>query len=165
MSNKFQKTKALNYQIPRNILVILIQLFYSFIVQIPFYLYILQIAELVNTDYVLIVYLVPIINSIILFTFQYLLNYYFWDNEKSFKKRDLVKVGIKSSFTVVITFYFTFFFILAWALNGVAPNYFGLIPSDNLVQFGIDYLFSLITVTIVCGSLYFFQLYDKGRNN
>ena len=153
----------LSFHLPRNIWIMFLQFFFSFVLQLPVYYYIWFVIELTAISTFATTLFLPLFSALVLASIQVLLNRFFWYNEKTLKKRDFLKSAIKSSLMVSISFYLIFFFLLTWGLSSVYYDYYGPFVTSEIVKLTFDFIVSNFLVCFIGGSLYFFQSYIPKR--
>lgn len=106
-------TTDIDFNHPRNIWTIIIQLVYTLVAMIPIFYYMKEIVQF-EQDAVNVMLLLPIATGIILFILQLLLNEFYWYEERLYKNRDIVIVACKSSSYVLGFFYFFYLFLFGY---------------------------------------------------
>lgn len=125
MSSAVSKDSSIKWTAPRSVWTLAAQLFYSLLAMLPMYYYLKNILGLVQTDNELLLYIIPIVTGILLFFAMILINEYFWVREKILLKRDITTAAVKSSFLIMVLFYFSYLFFLGYFINGQNPDYLG----------------------------------------
>ena len=106
----------INYSEPRTIWTIVLQLFYNILAMMPLYYYLRNLIEIPNEGRYLLQFL-PITTGILLFFIQFEITDYYWHQEKTFVKRDIFKMSLKSVILSLSMFYSIFFYILTYVVG------------------------------------------------
>lgn len=149
----------LNWIAADSIWTVVALLFYSLLVQIPVYYYLVEIAEFTSETYKYIVYIVPLIAGIFLFFMMILAIEYYWTNEKLYSKRNIVTVGSKSALLITIIYYTVYIGIFGGFLNNIVDGYANNGPQEPIQKLGLELGSSLFTVILIVFAMHSVQKY------
>lgn len=136
----------IDYNSPRTIWTMSFQLLYTVLAMIPFYFYQLNIL-VIPSEGITVLVVLPIGVAILLFFMQIRLNHFYWVSEKTFKKRDVFHVGLKSLILTLSMFYTIFFLIFGnWVGSSDAHAQFGF--TDPIEKLAIDATLTLIIILL-----------------
>ncbi|MDH5401531.1 MAG: hypothetical protein OEZ01_09320 [Candidatus Heimdallarchaeota archaeon] len=107
---------TINFYNPRTVWVLSFQLIYTICAMIPFFYYMREVLELPEEARYVVV-LLPLTCALVIYMLQLMLNKYYWDQEKIYKKRDILQVASKSAFYTYFIFYFMEFLVFGFWLN------------------------------------------------
>ncbi len=119
MSHKYVKSN-IDFNQPRSVWALLIQLFYTLVAMTPMYYYLRELVKF-NDDAKYVLMFLPIVTGILLYFVELKMNLYYWNKERIFKKRDIFTVTIKSFLFVIIWFYILYFFMFGYWFSTSEP--------------------------------------------
>lgn len=129
---------------PKTIWTLSLLLLYTILSMIPFYYYLTNLVNIDNDGIYFLQYL-PIFTGLLLYFIQFLFLTYFWNEEKVYKKRDILNVSLKSYILVFSMFYSIYFLIFGYWI-GNTNAYESALLSDTINRNMIQLLITLGTI-------------------
>ncbi|MGB1981278.1 MAG: hypothetical protein ACPHQO_02270 [Candidatus Kariarchaeum pelagius] len=129
---------------PKTIWTLSLLLLYTILSMIPFYYYLTNLVNIDNDGIYFLQYL-PIFAGLLLYFIQFLFLTYFWNEEKVYKKRDILNVSLKSYILVFSMFYSIYFLIFGYWI-GNTNAYESALLSDTINRNMIQLLITLGTI-------------------
>jgi hypothetical protein len=129
---------------PKTIWTLSLSLLYTILSMIPFYYYLTNLVNIDNDGIYFLQYL-PIFTGLLLYFIQFLFLTYFWNEEKVYKKRDILNVSLKSYILVFSMFYSIYFLIFGYWI-GNTNAYESALLSDTINRNMIQLLITLGTI-------------------
>ena len=129
---------------PKTIWTLSLLLLYTILSMIPFYYYLTNLVNIDNDGIYFLQYL-PIFTGLLLYFIQFLFLSYFWNEEKVYKKRDILNVSLKSYILVFSMFYSIYFLIFGYWI-GNTNAYESALLSDTINRNMVQLLITLGTI-------------------
>ena len=129
---------------PKTIWTLSLLLLYTILSMIPFYYYLTNLVSIDNDGIYFLQYL-PIFTGLLLYFIQFLFLTYFWNEEKVYKKRDILNVSLKSYILVFSMFYSIYFLIFGYWI-GNTNAYESTLLSDTINRNMVQLLITLGTI-------------------
>lgn len=129
---------------PKTIWTLSLLLLYTILSMIPFYYYLTNLVNIDNDGIYFLQYL-PIFAGLLLYFIQFLFLTYFWNEEKVYKKRDILNVSLKSYILVFSMFYSIYFLIFGYWI-GNTNAYESALLSDTINRNMVQLLITLGTI-------------------
>lgn len=129
---------------PKTIWTLSLLLLYTILSMIPFYYYLTNLVNIDNDGIYFLQYL-PIFTGLLLYFIQFLFLTYFWNEEKVYKKRDILNVSLKSYILVFSMFYSIYFLIFGYWI-GNTNAYESALLSDTINRNMVQLLITLGTI-------------------
>ena len=138
----------LQYNEPRTIWTISLQLLYTILAMVPFYYYLTNLVQVPEEGAVLLQYL-PVITGVLLFFIEIRLNDYYWNKEKIYKHRDIFVCGMKSVILIISMFYTIFFFVFGWLVGTNGGYDSQVFLQDVITRTMIQLIITFATIIVV----------------
>lgn len=129
---------------PKTIWTLSLLLLYTILSMISFYYYLTNLVNIDNDGIYFLQYL-PIFTGLLLYFIQFLFLTYFWNEEKVYKKRDILNVSLKSYILVFSMFYSIYFLIFGYWI-GNTNAYESALLSDTINRNMLQLLITLGTI-------------------